>query len=120
MKTKILQKTFLSLAAGFAALAPSGAVCPTPWQVVASMPLDLYGAAGASDGTYSYHAGGYSTSQGISLKTFYRYDPVANSWTTLAPMPDAVASASAVYYPPTNKIYIFGGSEGSGGVNSNA
>ena len=33
------------------------AVCPAPWQLVASMPLDLYGAAGASDGTFSYHAG---------------------------------------------------------------
>jgi Kelch motif protein len=29
-----------------------------------------------------------------------------------APMPDAVSSVSAVYYPPTNKIYIFGGSGG--------
>src|SRR5205823_4518365 len=106
----------------FAALAPSGAVCPTPWQLVASMPSDLLGAADASDGNYSYHAGGYSSSQRIRLNTFYRYDPVANSWTTLAPMPDAASSASAVYYPPTNKIYVFGGWVGSGGsaVVSNA
>jgi hypothetical protein len=69
MKTKILQKIFVGLTAGFAALAPSGAVCPTPWQVVANMPSALEGAAAASDGTYSYHAGGYSGSQGGNLNT---------------------------------------------------
>ncbi len=37
-------------------------------------------------------------------------NPVPNgSWTTLMPMPQAVTSAAAVYYPPTNKIYVFGG-----------
>ena len=36
-----------------------------PWQEVAVMPTDLYGAAGASDGTFFYAAGGYSFSQGI-------------------------------------------------------
>src|SRR5262249_36155253 len=100
MKTRILQKIFLSVTAGFTGLAPAGATCPTPWQLVANMPSALEGAAAASDGTYSYHA---------RLNAFYRYDPVVDSWTTLAPMPDAVSFASAVYYPPTNKIYVFGG-----------
>ncbi len=96
-------------------------VCPEPWQLVANMPLDLYGAAGASDGTYSYHAGGYSFSTGTTLNSLYRYDPVANSWTTLAPMPDSLSlMASAVYYPPTNKIYVFGGEDAVSGVNTNA
>jgi len=79
--------------------------------MVASMPMDLYGAAGASDGTYSYHAGGTSLSSGTALNTLYRYNPIANSWTSLAPMPDANMMASAVYYPPTNKIYVFGGED---------
>jgi hypothetical protein len=101
-------------------LAPSD-VCPNPWQLVANMPQDLYGAAGASDGTYSYHAGGYSFSSGTTLNTLYRYDPVANSWTTLAPMTTAGAiMASAVYYPTTNVIYVFGGEDAVTGVNSNA
>jgi hypothetical protein len=31
---------------GKRSLAPTG-ICPTPWQLVADMPLDLFGAAGA-------------------------------------------------------------------------
>ena len=46
---------------GKRALAPKG-TCPTPWTLVADMPLDLEGAAGASDGTYFYSAGGFSSS----------------------------------------------------------
>ncbi len=96
-------------------------VCPVPWQLVANMPLDLYGAAGASDGTYSYHAGGYSFTTGTTLNSLYRYDPVGNSWTTLAPMPDSLSlMASAVYYPTTNKIYVFGGEDAVSGVCTNA
>ena len=43
----------------------------------------------------------------------YRYNIATDTWTTLstsAPMPQAALMASAVYYPPTNKIYVFGGS----------
>ncbi len=95
------------------------AVCPAPWQLVASMPLDLYGAAGASDGTFSYHAGGYSFSFPGTVNVFNKYDPVANTWTPLAPMPQAAMMATAVYYPTTNKIYVFGGENGDSGVNYN-
>jgi N-acetylneuraminic acid mutarotase len=102
-----------------APLAPD--VCPTPWQLDANMPLDVYGSAGASDGTYSYHAGGYSFTTGTTVTSLYRYDPVANTWSTLAPMTTAGAiMASAVYYPTTNKIYVFGGEDAATGVNSNA
>jgi N-acetylneuraminic acid mutarotase len=100
-------------------LAQPGGDCPTPWALVASMPLDLYGAAGASDGTYSYHAGGYSFTTFNNLNSLYRYDPVANSWTTLAPMPTAAIMPSAVYYPTTNKIYVFGGEDANTGTNFN-
>ena len=96
--------------------APTG-VCPTPWQLVANMPLDLFGAAGASDGTFSYHAGGYSFSTGNTLDVVNRYDPVGNSWAAMASMPQAAFMASAVYYPPTNKIYVFGGEDAVTGVN---
>src|SRR6266540_566552 len=98
--------------------APTG-VCPTPWQLVANMPLDLFGAAGASDGTFSYHAGGYSFSTGNTLDVVNRYDPVGNSWAAMASMPQAAFMASAVYYPPTNKIYVFGGEDAVSGVNYN-
>jgi N-acetylneuraminic acid mutarotase len=73
------------------------------------MPIDLLGAAGASDGTYFYTAGGYSFANGGTLAVVNRYDPVGNTWTPMAPMPQAAAVATAVYYPPTNKIYVFGG-----------
>jgi N-acetylneuraminic acid mutarotase len=96
--------------------APTGA-CPTPWQPVANMPLDLFGAAGASDGTFSYHIGGFSFSTGNTLDVVNRYDPVGNSWAAMASMPQAAFMASAVYYQPTNKIYVFGGQDAVTGVN---
>ena len=78
---------------------------------VATLPQTLFGPATASDGTYVYAFGGYHFPEAIgsTLDTVYRYDPVANTWTTLAPMPHPALIASAVYYPPTNKIYVFGG-----------
>ena len=101
---------------------PSGTpVCvPGPWQEQAPMPIDLYGAAGASDGTFFYAAGGYSFSQVPPTQAvFNRYDPVANTWTPLPDMPQSAIEALAVYYPPTNKIYVFGGEDGDSGVNYN-
>ncbi len=90
-------------------------VCPTPWQLVADMPVELVGAAGASDGTFSYHAGGSNFTSG-TLDVFNLYDPATDTWTPLPSMLQAVAAASAVYYPPTNKIYVFGGTSPDTGV----
>ena len=47
----------------------------------------------------------------IELPTagFYKYDPVADSWTTLANLPTAVGDARSVYAANTNSIYVFGG-----------
>jgi hypothetical protein len=98
---------------------PTPPPCPPPWQFVASMPVGVYGAAGAADGTYVYEAGGYSFDLGSTLDVFNRYDPVANSWTTLANMPTAAFMASAVYYPGTNRIYVFGGEDAVSGTNYN-
>src|SRR4029077_16108222 len=79
---------------------------------VAPLPQTLFGPATTSDGTYVYAFGGYHFPEAIgsTLDTVYRYDPAANTWTTLAAMPHPAIVASAVYYPPTNKIYVFGGS----------
>ena len=96
-------------------LAPRGS-CPNPWQEVAHMSMDLYGDACASDGTFVYCGGGYSET---TLAIFNRYDPVANSWTSLPDMPQAAVMATAVYYPTTNKIYIFGGEDAVSGTNYN-
>src|SRR6266404_5819224 len=69
-------------------VAPS--TCPNPWQEVAPMPTDLYGDACASDGTFVYCGGGYSFTSGTTLNVFNRYDPVANTWTAMASMPDTL------------------------------
>ena len=98
---------------------PTPPLCPPPWQFVASMPVDVYGAAGASDGTYVYEAGGYSFGVGGTLDVFNRYDPVGDSWSAMNSMPQAAIMASAVYYPLTNKIYVFGGEDEGSGVNYN-
>ncbi len=113
MKTVSLRGICLALVAA-ATLAVAGLANATPgggdaWQTVAPMPADLYGGGSASDGTYAYVAGGYSLIAGGDRNTLYRYDPAANSWATRAPMADAVTMPSAVYYPPTNKLYVFGG-----------
>ena len=54
------------------------------------------GPATASDGTYVYAFGGYHFPEavGSTLDTVYRYDPAANSWTTLAS--DAASGAHRV------------------------
>jgi Kelch motif len=91
-------------------LPPQG-TCPTPWSFVASMPQDLYGAGGASDGTFFYSAGGYSFTTETTLDVVFRYDPGTDTWDTMASMPQAVIMPTAVYYPPTNKIYVFGGED---------
>ena len=75
------------------------------------MAQDLFGSASASDGTHLYVFGGYSFTAVQTVTTVQRYNPVTNSWTTLAPLPVGSIVAAAVYYPPTNKIYVFGGSD---------
>jgi N-acetylneuraminic acid mutarotase len=81
------------------------------WQLRNPFPApDVYGAATTSNGAFGYIAGGYSFSLVADTNVFRRYDPVSNTWTVLAPMPDALTTmASAVYSPINNKVYVFGG-----------
>jgi hypothetical protein len=81
------------------------------WQYANPFPApSVYGAAATSNGTYAYVAGGYSFVTLTDLNVFRRFDPVANAWTVLAPMPDVYATmGSAVYSPVNNKVYVFGG-----------
>ena len=52
------------------------------------------------------------------MTSFNRYNPGTDSWDTMASMPLAAIGHVAVYYPPTNKIYVFGGEDLTGN-NSN-
>src|ERR1035437_9035942 len=101
---------------GDSVLAPA----PASWVTVAPMPQDLYGVSMTSNGTYAYAAGGHSFSASATVNSFRRYDPFANSWTTLANMPAVAGMASAVYSPVNNKVYLFGGEDFGSGVVSNA
>ena len=46
---------------------------------------------------------------GAATNALYRYDPAANSWTTLASMPASLYAARGVYAATTNSFYVFGG-----------
>ena len=65
--------------------------------------LQAAGAFATSDGTFVYAGGGLDESFAVH-NDLLRYDPVANSWTSLAPSPDYYFAAPAVY--SNGKIYI--------------
>ncbi len=89
---------------------------PTPcgasgtWSVRAPLPVDAFGVMVASDGTYAYAIGGYSYSTNAALTQVWRYDPVADTWTSRAALPAATYSGVAVYGNNGN-IYVFGGTD---------
>ena len=59
-----------------------------------------------NDGTFAYEGGGYSFSA-PALNQFGRFDPVANTWTPLAAVPDLInAEASGVYAPNVNQLFV--------------
>jgi hypothetical protein len=76
------------------------------WTTIAPLPVALSGAAAVTDGTSIYILGG-ADSSGTAVNTLYKYDPVANSYTTLMPFGTASAFHAAVYL--NGKIYKFGG-----------
>src|SRR5262245_40554058 len=78
-----------------------------PWTVVNPLPLAARNFGMDNDGTYAYTVGGSSSS--VALNRLSRYDPVANAWVTMTPMPDPAIGPSLVYAPNTNKLYVFGG-----------
>ena len=90
---------------------------PGPWTQAAPVPVDHYGGFIDSDGTFAYEGGGYSFSVGGTINEFGKFDPVANTWTPLAPVPDlSNAEASGVYAPNVNKLFVFGGDDPVTGI----
>jgi N-acetylneuraminic acid mutarotase len=91
--------------------ATSTPTCPavgTAWQFASPFPSIVSLAAADSDGNYAYSAGG-SLSGGVNLDYFQRYNPTADTWTELAPMPVGAGGVSLVYAPITQRFYAFGG-----------
>ena len=77
------------------------------WSIVANYPAIIQSPAVSTDGTYAYSGGG--SDNFVPIDGFYRYDPVADMWTTLASLPQALFDARAAYAANLNKIYVFGG-----------
>jgi hypothetical protein len=85
---------------------------PGPWTQAAPVLVDHYGGFMDSNGTVAWEGGGYSFSVADNINQFGRFDPVANTWTPLAPVPDLNnGMASGVYAPNVNKLFVFGGEE---------
>ncbi len=92
-----------------------GTGVPNQWSLLNSLPTPVYGASVSNNGIYAYAFGGYSFQASGDVTQTVRYDPNANSFTVLAPLPSAATMASAVYAPINNKVYVFGGELMSGG-----
>ena len=71
------------------------------------LPYNAGGIFAASDGMFVYAGGGADLAKGIFHKDLLQYDPVNDSWTTLAPSPDYHYHSQAVYF--NGKIYNIGG-----------
>lgn len=67
------------------------------WAVRAPLPFNSRGPFAVSDGTFVYIGGGFDGS--TARNDLLRYDPVANTYTTLAPSPDAHFLSQAVLVP---------------------
>ena len=87
-----------------------------PWNIVADYPIFVESQAMCTDGTFAYGAGGRDAANFLATDAFYQYDPVANSWTPLAPLAQAIRDARAVYAANTNSIYVFGGIDDTTGL----
>ena len=77
------------------------------WTPIAALPVALEYPAVASNGQYLYIIGGANIA-GTAVATVYRYDPAANTYSSMAPAPTAAWNNAAVYLD--GKIYKIGGS----------
>jgi subtilisin family serine protease len=86
---------------------PTPTPCGRPaWLQRAPMPFRGAGTFATSDSSVVYAGGGLD--DGFTVHNdLVRYDPDANSWTSLPPSPDYYFAAPAVYF--NGKIYNFGG-----------
>ncbi len=86
---------------------PILACTPGSWLIKAPYPATLESPAVGTDGTFAYSAGGFTGA--ADTNGFYRYNPVADTWTALPPLPVALRDARETYAANTNSFYVFGG-----------
>ena len=86
-------------------------ICPNSWTAQASYPISIMDNAVAAQGGFVYSFGG---NDDFVLANAYRYDPGANSWSAIAPLPAAREAPRAV--SDGTYIYIAGGWDCSGAV----
>jgi hypothetical protein len=88
------------------------------WTPIASLPAPRYRFPAVFDGTdLIYIFGGYNdTNSGVESSSVMRYSISGNTWTTLAPLPVAVAGSCATL-GADGEFYVVGGL--SGGVATN-
>lgn len=81
------------------------------WQQAMKQPIRRSDLVLENVGGMLYAIGGWDSSlndgQGSALADNYVYDPFANTWTAMEPMPTPVSGAGGVVY--NDKIYIIGG-----------
>lgn len=88
------------------------------WSTIAALPAQRANASAAVIGNLIYVAGGSEQQSGgtgtsASAKdTLFRYDPTANTWSTLASMPAARTQGALVAVG--SKLYYLGGVDSSG------
>jgi hypothetical protein len=84
------------------------------WIQCASMPSAEMCNATCYDpvGDHVYSLGGYQGSSSYQPFT-YRYDPISDSWTTMASMPSAIDWIDASVTQWNRSIYVFGGFDGT-------
>ena len=103
----------LAAAALLTLLGATGAlaqVCPLPpWTAGPTFGTDAYGVAVTNAAGLIYAAGGYSFSAAGNVNQFKSYNPVTNTWTTLANLPTATAISSLVYDAVGGRLFLFGG-----------
>ena len=92
-------------------------VASDTWSAAAPIPTGVYGVDAVTIGDLIYLPGGSddlddSRDGGTFLTTLHIYDPVANSWSTGAPMPAPLAYASAV--TSGGDLYVIGGLQNDG------
>jgi|GEM_PF-1764069 len=92
-------------------------VAQDSWTVMAPLPQSRFAFAAVDDGAgHIFTFGGATTNSASSVSnTVYRYTVATNTWDTVASMLTSTRDSAAVL-ASNNRIYVLGGSSGSGAI----